>query len=92
MFSRELGFVKYDVYQTNRRADVPPVSAKLRHLALAFREVSDELERLEQIDIIERVYVLEWVSPLVVGKKDSSLQLCVDLREPNKAIVWSPTL
>lgn len=58
LFSRELGFVKDDVYQTNRRADIP-VSAKLRRLLLAFRQVSDELERLEHKDIIERVDISE---------------------------------
>lgn len=89
LFSEGLGFVKDYVHQIKRRPDVTPVIAKLRRLPLALRQqVSDELARLEHEDIIERVDASEWVSPLVVvKKKDGSLRLCVDLREPNKAIV-----
>ncbi|KAH7981377.1 hypothetical protein HPB49_023477 [Dermacentor silvarum] len=62
------------------------VSAKLRPLTLVLREqVSAELHRLESADIIERVSASEWISALV--KKDNAIRLCIDLREPNKAIV-----
>ncbi len=53
-------------------------------------KVETELKRLEQQDIIERVLgePTPWVSPIVTPpKKDGSIRLCVDMREPNKAIL-----
>ncbi|XP_070392639.1 uncharacterized protein [Dermacentor albipictus] len=89
LFSGELGLVKNFVDRIHRRRGMKPVSSKLRRLPLALREqVTNELRRLEDCDVIERVEASEWVSPLVVvRKKDGAIQLCVDLREPNKAIV-----
>ncbi len=47
-----------------------------------------ELQKLVKQDVIEPVDVSEWVSPIVVTrKKDGGIRLCVDLREPNKAVV-----
>ncbi|XP_075728804.1 uncharacterized protein LOC142770618, partial [Rhipicephalus microplus] len=44
--------------------------------------------RLLSLDIIERIDASEWVLPIVVvDKKDGTIRICVDLREPNKAIV-----
>nr|XP_054917172.1 uncharacterized protein K02A2.6-like [Dermacentor andersoni]XP_054921513.1 uncharacterized protein K02A2.6-like isoform X1 [Dermacentor andersoni] len=64
-------------------------STEPHRLPLALRDqVTNELRRLEDCDVIERVEASEWVSPLVVvRKKDGAIRLCVDLREPNKAIV-----
>lgn len=89
LFSGQFGLVKGFIHDVRLRASVQPVSAKLRPLPLVLREqVSSELHRLESADIIERVSASEWISPLVVvRKKDNSIRLCVDLREPNKAIV-----
>ncbi|CAM4599766.1 unnamed protein product [Lepidochelys kempii] len=66
-----------------------PVRQKLRHLPFSVREaVSEELRKLVQKDIIEEIDSSEWVSPIVVMlKKGGGIRLCVDLREPNKAIV-----
>ncbi|XP_049267375.1 uncharacterized protein K02A2.6-like [Rhipicephalus sanguineus] len=89
LFDGELGLVRDYVHRVKRRPDIVPVSAKLRRLPLALRQqVASELRRLEDNDVIERVSASEWVSPLVVvRKKDGDIRLCVDLREPNKAIV-----
>jgi len=50
--------------------------------------VEKELERLESLDIIEKVTGLTpWVSPIVVVPKSSGeVRLCVDMREANKAV------
>ena len=52
------------------------------------KQLETELKRLEQQDIIEHVLgePTPWVSPIVTPpKKDGSIRLCVDMREPNKA-------
>uniref|UniRef100_A0A224YP72 RNA-directed DNA polymerase n=1 Tax=Rhipicephalus zambeziensis TaxID=60191 RepID=A0A224YP72_9ACAR len=89
LFTQELGLVKGYMHEVKRRPGIQPVAAKLRRLPfLLQQQVSDELSRLEKSGVIERVSASDWVSPLVVvKKKNGSLRLCVDLREPNKAIV-----
>lgn len=88
LFSGQLGLVKGFIHDIHLGPFVQPVSAKIRLLPLVLREqVSVELHRLESA-IIKRVSVSEWISPLVVvRKKDNTMGLCVDLREPNKVIV-----
>ncbi|KAM9165617.1 potassium channel subfamily U member 1 [Pangshura tecta] len=62
---------------------------KLLRLPFSVREtVSEELRKLVQKNISEEIKSSEWVSPIVVMlKKGGGIHLCVDLREPNKAIV-----
>lgn len=88
LFSDELGLVKGFIHRIQRRPGVTPVASKLRRLPLALRDqVSTELRRLEDSDVIERVDASEWVSPLVVvRKKNGSIRLCVDLRD-RKSVV-----
>ena len=54
------------------------------------KRVEDELKRLEQLDIIEKVDgPTPWVSPIVVApkpKKPDEIRICVDMRMPNQAI------
>ena len=54
------------------------------------KKVEAELQRLEDLDIIEKVDgPTPWVSPIVVAPKPKSpdeIRLCVDMRIPNKAI------
>ncbi|CAB4031803.1 Hypothetical predicted protein, partial [Paramuricea clavata] len=51
-------------------------------------DVEKELQRLENLDIIEQVVgPTPWVSPIVVvPKKTGEIRLCVDMREANKAV------
>lgn len=89
LFSPELGLAKRFTHRVKTRQGVQPVISKLRRLPYSLREpVADELRRLLSLDIIEPIDASEWVSPIVVvDKKDGSFRICVDLREPNKAIV-----
>ncbi|XP_064464778.1 uncharacterized protein K02A2.6-like [Ornithodoros turicata] len=89
LFSEELGLAKGYRHKVTMRTSVEPVQQKLRRLPLEVRQkVSEELQKLEQSDIIERIDASEWVSPIVaVWKKTGELRLCVDLRKPNTAIV-----
>ncbi|KAJ8356857.1 hypothetical protein SKAU_G00196510 [Synaphobranchus kaupii] len=68
---------------------VTPVRQKLRRLPLSVRDtVTDELNRLLAAGVIEKIDASEWISPIVVTqKKTGGIRMCVDLREPNKAVI-----
>lgn len=89
LFSDGLGLVKGFTHKVTVKTSVPPLQQKLRRLPLEVRQkVSEELHKLEQQDIIERIDASEWVSPIVVvWKKTGDIRLCVDLRRPNEAVV-----
>ena len=62
-----------------------------RHRCIPFhtrKDVEAELERLEKLDVIEKVTgPTPWISPVVVvPKKNKGVNVCVDMREANKAI------
>ena len=65
--------------------DAQPVCRIPFHLR---KKVSQELERLEQEGIIEKVEgPTPWISPLVaIPKKNGDVRLCVNIRLPNEAI------
>lgn len=64
-----------------------PVASKLRRLPFVLRQkAADKIHLLETSGVIEGLNAFDWVSSLVV-LKDEFIRLCVDLREPNKAIV-----
>ncbi len=88
-YTEPLGLAAGFVHKVNVRSDVPPVQQKLRRLPFAVRDaVSQEIKRLESEGIIEKVDSSPWVSPLVaIQKKSGGIRLCVDLREPNKAVI-----
>ncbi|XP_038063014.1 uncharacterized protein K02A2.6-like [Patiria miniata] len=89
LFNGKVGLAKNYVHKVKVRPSVPPMQQKLRKLPFSVRdEVANELKRLEDADIIERIDASEWVSPLVVAyKKSGKVRLCVDLREVNKAVI-----
>ena len=71
--------------------DVKPKQQSHRRIPFHMRKrVEDELKRLEQLDIIEKVDgPTPWVSPIVVApkpKKPDEIRICVDMRMPNQAI------
>ena len=78
----------------------PVVQPHIRILFHICKLVESELERLEKLDIIERVDgPTPWVSAIVVApkpKNPNEIRLCVDMKLPNKAILRSrhitPTL
>ena len=80
-----------DGYAHEPRTDpmIPPIIQRCRCLPLALQdEVSAELKRLQAQGIIEPIDSSLWISNLVVvRKKAGSIQLCVDLREVNKAVI-----
>nr|XP_054760411.1 uncharacterized protein K02A2.6-like [Lytechinus pictus] len=89
LLSPGLGFAKNYQHRIKVKPDYPPVQQKLRRLPLAVKDrVSQELKRLEEAGVIEKIDASEWVSPIIVStKKSGEIRLCVDLREVNKAIV-----
>lgn len=63
---------------------------KLRRLPFSVRcAVTEELADLQAKGIIECIDASPWVSPIVVTQRrgGGKLNMCVDLREPNKSIV-----
>lgn len=69
--------------------DVTPRQQPHRRIPFHVRDdVEKELERLEKLDIIEKVEgPTPWISPIVVvPKKSGEVRICVDMREANQAI------
>ncbi len=68
---------------------VPPVKMPLRKMPIAIQaQLKDKLQRLERLDLIERVDTpTEWISSLVAVKKpNGELRLCIDPKPLNKAL------
>ena len=97
------GIGKLKDFQVKLHTDesVKPVVQSHRRIPFHIRkQVESELERLEKLDMIERVDgPAPWVSPIGVApkpKNPNEIRLCVDMRLPNKAILRSrhitPTL
>ncbi|UYV84472.1 hypothetical protein LAZ67_X002313 [Cordylochernes scorpioides] len=84
-----LPFAKEIEYKIFVDTSAPPVQQKLRRLPpVLLDEVHKEIQRLVKMDIIEPIITSKWISPIVVSKKkDGSIRLCTDLREPNKAVI-----
>ena len=70
--------------------DVEPVAQKMYGIPLSLRQkVSEKLDELENLDVIEKVSgPTPWVSPVIVVPKPSGdIRLCVDMRQANRAII-----
>ena len=66
--------------------DVEPVIQKDRHVPFNLtKELSNKLDELEKLDIIEKVNEpSEWISPVVlVPKSNGNIRLCVDMCQAN---------
>ena len=84
-----IGKVKGKVVKLHIDPDVQPKHQPHRRVPFHVRkDVEKELERLENLDVIEKVTgPTPWVSPIVVVPKSSGqVRLCVDMREANKAV------
>ncbi|KAK7910413.1 hypothetical protein WMY93_015097 [Mugilogobius chulae] len=87
---QEIGCAKNFVHKVQIMPNAVPVQQKLRRLPFSVRQaVSEELKDLQDKGIIERIDASPWVSPIVVTQRRDGgrPRMCVDLREPNKAIV-----
>jgi hypothetical protein len=87
------GIGKVSDYKVHLHIDktAQPTIQKARRIPFTMRtKLSQELRRLESLDIIESVTgPTSWVSPIVCFPKPNNpdqIRLCVDLRIPNKAI------
>ncbi|XP_062571293.1 uncharacterized protein K02A2.6-like [Saccostrea cucullata] len=70
---------------------VPPVAQKPRRTPFHLRsKVEKEIQHLLDTDIIEKVEgePTPWISPIVTPPKKNGedIRLCIDMREPNKAV------
>ncbi len=69
--------------------DVSPKQQPHRRIPFHVRsDVEKELQRLEDLDIIEKVDgPTPWISPIVVvPKKSGEVRICIDMREANRAV------
>ncbi len=85
----KLGCAKGFLHKVKISSNVAPVCQKLRCLPLSVRNaVSEELQHLLDLGVIEKMDSSPWVSPIVVVQKRSGgIRMCVDLRETNKAVI-----
>ena len=89
---RGIGKLKDVTVKLHVDESVEPVALKQRRTPFHLRKkVEPEIDNLLKQDIIEKVEGVPtpWISPIVVTpKKDSSkIRVCVDMRQPNKAIM-----
>ena len=69
--------------------EVQPIAQPIRRVPYHLRDkLSDKLDELVELDIIEKVSgPSSWVSPVVVVPKPSGdIRLCVDMRQANRAV------
>ncbi|XP_064639559.1 uncharacterized protein K02A2.6-like [Lineus longissimus] len=84
-----VGKIKREPVTLHIDKDVKPKQQPHRRIPFHIRkDVEKELQRLEELDIIEKVDgPTPWISPIVtVPKKSGAIRICVDMREANKAI------
>ena len=89
LFDGRMGKIDGGTVRLHIDTSVPPTAQ--RHRCIPFhtrKDVEAELERLEKLDVIEKVTgPTPWISPVVVvPKKNKGVIVCVDMREVNKAI------
>ena len=87
-----IGKLKNKTVKLHINKDVKPVALRHRRTPFHLRDkVKAEIKRLVDEDIIEKVEnePTPWISPIVTPPKKGGqeIRLCVDMREPNKAIV-----
>ena len=82
VFRPELGTLKGIKAHLEVDPQAPPKFCKPRTVAYALREaIEKDLERLEQIGVVEKVQYSDWAAPIVpVPKQDGSVRICGDYR------------
>ena len=90
LFDGKLGHIKGTKIKLHVDPEVQPVAQQHRRIPFHLRkQVEAELKKLQDLDIIEPVTgPTPWVSPIVCvpKKRGGEVRVCVDMREPNKAI------
>ncbi len=84
-----LGAVKGAMHTIRLKPDTTPVVHPPRRVPVALRSaLKDELKRMEQLNVIERVEEpTDWVNSLVVvRKKNNKIRVCMDPSDLNRAI------
>nr|XP_006822924.1 PREDICTED: uncharacterized protein K02A2.6-like [Saccoglossus kowalevskii] len=83
-----IGKMKHVKAKLHIDKSVKPVAQQHRRVPFHVRDkVEKELQKLEELDIIEKaVGATPWVSPIVVVPKKENIRICVDMRAPNTAI------
>ena len=84
-----IGKIKDKKVKLHIDPEVQPKQQSHRRIPFHIRkDVEKGLQRLEDLDVIERVEgPTPWVSPIfIVPKKTGEVRLCVDMRKANKAV------
>ena len=84
-----IGRLRNKIVRLHVDPDMTPRQQPHRRIPFHVRgDVEKELERLETLDIIERVEgPTPWISPIVVGpRKSGEVRICVDMGDANKAV------
>ena len=82
VFKKDMSTMKGIKATLEVKPDAKPKFYKARPVAYALRpKVSEEIQRLEEAGVLEKVQYSEWASPVVpVQKPDGSIRLCGDFK------------
>jgi len=82
VFSSELGTLKGIYAKLTLKPDAKPKYFKPRPVPYALRDaIEKDLERLENLGVIEKVSYSDWAAPIVpVPKPDGSIRICGDYK------------
>ena len=82
VFERKLGTVKGITASLKVKPGAIPKFYKPRSVAYALRDkISDELDRLEQLGVVEKISYSDWAAPIVpILKPDGSVRICGDYK------------
>ncbi|XP_029643530.2 uncharacterized protein K02A2.6-like [Octopus sinensis] len=80
MFSKELGMCKKIKVKFELKENAVPVFKLKRDVPfVALNQVEKELQRLEDIEVIEKVDYFEWTAPtVIIKKKNNEIRICAD--------------
>lgn len=90
VFEESIGTIPNVVSKYMLREGATPVYIKARPVPYAIRDlISDEIDRLEKSDILQKVEHSDWGTPVVpVLKSDNKIRLCADYKVTlNRSIV-----
>ena len=89
LLTREFGCSKGYQHKFMINSPEQPVRQSLRRLPLVLRdEVSTELKRMLDMNLIEKIDASPWISNLVlVRKKDKTLRIYTDMINVNRSII-----